>query len=285
MDTFQTIAELRACLRARRAAGHTVGFVPTMGALHEGHLSLMRRARAECHAVVVSIFVNPTQFGPNEDFARYPRDLDGDARLCESVGVDALFAPQTGEIYPTGFATWVDQGDETARRLEGQFRPGHFRGVLTVCLKLFNIVQPDRAYFGQKDFQQALLVRRMVRDLDVPMELVVCPTVREPDGLAMSSRNRYLVPSERRQATSLSRGLELARAAVAAGERDAGRLAELIRGQLVAAGPCTIDYVAIADPGTLAPVARLEGPAVALLAVRIGATRLIDNAILEPPPQ
>jgi pantoate--beta-alanine ligase len=282
MKSFRTISSLRTFLAPHRAAGRAIGFVPTMGALHEGHLSLMRRAKAECGIVVVSIFVNPTQFGPREDLARYPRDLAGDSRLCESVGVDALFAPAASEIYPEGFCTWVSQEDDTARRLEGEWRPGHFRGVLTVCLKLFNIVQPHRAYFGQKDYQQALLVRRMARQLDLPMEVVVCPTVREPDGLAMSSRNRYLDPAARRQAASLFRGLESARAAVAAGERDAARLADLIRAGILAAGPCEIDYIAIADPETLAAVDRLHGPTVALLAVRIAGTRLIDNMMLVP---
>ncbi len=282
MNTFATVATLRAFLRPHRAAGRTIGFVPTMGALHEGHLSLMRRAKAECDLAVASIFVNPTQFAPNEDLARYPRDLAGDSRLCESVGVDALFAPAPGEMYREGAATWVVQDDATARCLEGAHRPTHFRGVLTVCLKLFEIVRPDRAYFGQKDFQQALLVRRMVRDLDLAMELVVCPIVREADGLAMSSRNRYLGADARRQAASLWRGLDQARAAVAAGERDAARLADGIRAEIVAAGPCEIDYVAIADPETLAPVAAVERPVVALVAVRIAGTRLIDNVILAP---
>jgi len=283
VETFATIASLRDFLRPHRAARRTIGFVPTMGALHEGHLSLMRRARKECDTVVISIFVNPTQFGPTEDLARYPRDPEGDARLAESVGVDAIFAPTPDEMYRPGSATWVVQDDATARCLEGQHRPTHFRGVLTVCLKLFNIVQPHRAYFGQKDYQQALLVRRMIRDLDLPMELVVCPIVREADGLALSSRNRYLAPAEREQAASLSRGLRKAQAAVAGGERDAAKLAGLIRSEIEAAGPCEIDYVAIADPDTLEPVAVIEGPVAALLAVRIGPARLIDNAILTPP--
>ncbi len=283
MQVFTAIPALRAFLAPHRSAGGPIGFVPTMGALHEGHLSLMRRAKAECQLVVASVFVNPTQFGPSEDLARYPRDLEGDTRLCASVGVDAVFAPAPAEMYPNGFATWVNAEDETARRLEGQCRPGHFRGVLTVCLKLFNIVQPHRAYFGAKDYQQALLVRRMVRDLDLPLEIVVCPTVREADGLAMSSRNRYLDPAARAQAASLSRGLARAQAALSAGERDAAKLAGLIRAEILAAGPCAIDYAAIADPDTLAPVAAVDRPAVALLAVRIAGTRLIDNAILEPP--
>ncbi|HUT35079.1 MAG TPA: pantoate--beta-alanine ligase [Planctomycetota bacterium] len=283
MQVFHAIPALRSFLAPHRAAGHSIGFVPTMGGLHEGHLSLLRRARAECEVAVVSVFVNPTQFGPTEDLARYPRDIEGDARLCASVGAHALFAPDPAEIYPHGFCTWVDQDDATARRLEGEHRPTHFRGVLTVCLKLFHIVQPDRSYFGQKDYQQALLVRRMARQLDLPMDLVVCPIVREPGGLAMSSRNRYLDPAARQQAASLFRGLETARAALAAGQRSAEALAALIRDELLAAGPCDIDYVAIADPDTLAPVETVDRPAVALLAVRIAGTRLIDNLVLTPP--
>jgi len=280
MQILRTIQDCRSFTAAARRNGRTIGFVPTMGALHEGHLSLMRRARQECGIAVTSIFVNPTQFGPHEDFARYPRDLERDAELCRSVGVDAIFAPQAAEMYPESFATYVVQEDETVRRWEGEIRPGHFRGVLTVVAKLFGIVQPDRAYFGQKDYQQALLVRRMVRDLSLPLAVVVCETVREPDGLAMSSRNQYLDPGSRRQAVCIHRGLRAAEARLAAGERDAARLCDTIRENLVAAGPCTIDYVTVADPDTLAPLAELTGPAVALVAVRIGGTRLIDNLIL-----
>ncbi|MBM4039028.1 MAG: pantoate--beta-alanine ligase [Planctomycetes bacterium] len=283
MQTFATISALRSFLAPHRASGHTIGFVPTMGALHEGHLSLVRRAVADCDIAVVSIFVNPTQFGPTEDLARYPRDLEGDSRLCASAGAHARFAPEPREIYPEGFCTWVEQNDATARCLEGEHRPTHFRGVLTVCLKFFNIVQPNRAYFGQKDFQQALLVRRMARQLDLPTEVVTCPIIREADGLAMSSRNRYLDPAARKQAASLSRGLEKARAALAAGERSAAALTALIRAELLAAGPCEIDYIAIADPDTLAPVETVDRSAVALLAVRIATTRLIDNLLLTPP--
>lgn len=282
MKTFASISALRAFLAPHRAAGAAIGFVPTMGALHEGHLSLIRRARAECPIAVVSIFVNPTQFGPSEDLARYPRDLAGDTRLAAQAGADAIFAPTAAEMYPEGFCTWVEQDDETSRRLEGHFRPGHFRGVLTVCLKLFNIVQPQRAYFGQKDYQQAQLVRRMVSQLDLPLEIIVCPTVREPDGLAMSSRNRYLDAAARRQAASIHRALDRARAAAAAGERDPARLAEAIHAEVRAAGPCEIDYIAIADPETLAPIAELRGPAVALIALRIAGTRLIDNILIQP---
>jgi len=282
MPIIHTIADCRSFVANEHNEGHTIGLVPTMGALHEGHLSLMRRARAECDAVVASVFVNPTQFGPSEDFARYPRDLERDAQLAAGTGVDAVFAPSAAEMYPAGFATFVEQSAPVAERLEGQCRPGHFRGVLTVCLKLFNIVGPDRAYFGRKDYQQALVITRMVRDLDLPLEIIRCDTVREPDGLALSSRNQYLDEATRRQALSISRGLGRARGAAAAGERRAAALAEIIRAELLAAGPCSIDYVDIADPDTLAPVETLDGPAVALVAVRIGGTRLIDNCLLEP---
>jgi len=268
---------------AERERGHTIGFVPTMGGLHEGHLSLMRRARAECDTLVISIFVNPTQFAPSDDYDRYPRDLEHDTELAAQVGVDAIFAPSVAEMYPEGSVTHVDQAGQAVSCLEGEFRPGHFRGVLTVCLKLFNIVQPDRAYFGQKDYQQALVVRQMVRDLDLPLEIVTCPTVREPDGLAMSSRNQYLAEAARRQATCIHRGLERARAALAAGERHAARLTDMVREEIEAAGRCKIDYVAIADAQTLEPVEEVEKRCVALAAVHIGGARLIDNCVLEPP--
>lgn len=282
MEVFTTIAQVREFVGAQRRAGRSIGFVPTMGALHEGHLSLMRRAREECDVVVISIFVNPTQFGPGEDFDRYPRDLEGDCRKARSVGVDAVFAPGAAEMYPQGFATFVEQEGHLVSCLEGRFRPGHFRGVLTVCLKLFEIVAPDRAYFGQKDYQQALVVGRMVRDLNLPLELVVCPTVREPDGLAMSSRNAYLSQDERTRALSLSRGLRAAQDALARGERDARRLEAIVRAEIEAAEPSAIDYVAVADAETLEPVETVDRRCVAAVAVRFGQTRLIDNCLLEP---
>jgi len=265
-----------------RRGARTLGLVPTMGALHEGHLSLLRRARRECDTVVISIFVNPTQFGPGDDLERYPRNLERDSALVAEAGADAVFAPSPAVMYPEGFASFVEQSGTAFERLEGECRPDHFRGVLTVCLKLFGIVQPDRAYFGQKDYQQTLVVRRMVRDLDVPLEIVVCPTVREPDGLAMSSRNQYLDAAARRQALCIHRGLESARAAFADGERRAAALARLIRDEIEAAGPCEIDYVDVADADTLAPVATVDRPCVAAVAVRIGGTRLIDNMLLTP---
>jgi pantoate--beta-alanine ligase len=278
-----TVSELREVLLGVRRERKTVGLVPTMGALHEGHLSLVRASRAECGYTVVSIFVNPSQFGPQEDLARYPRPLDNDLELLAGIA-DLVFAPPDEEVYPGGYATWVDVG-AVAQPLEGACRPGHFRGVATVVLKLFNMVAPDVAYFGQKDFQQALVIRRMAADLNVPLAIRVCPIVREADGLAMSSRNRYLDPNERRQAAVLFASLEVAAEMVAGGERDAGRIAERMRRTILAAGPAQIDYVALADPQTLEPVHTLRGPTVAALAVKIGATRLIDNLVLEPPQQ
>ena len=276
MRVVHTIAEARA---VRRALPGTWGFVPTMGYLHEGHLSLVRRARAENDRVAVSIFVNPTQFGPHEDYARYPRDLERDLRLLEPLGVDLVFVPSVEEMYPPGFQTWVIV-EEVSRPLEGASRPGHFRGVATVVAKLFNILQPDRAYFGQKDAQQTVVIRRMVQDLNIPVEIVICPTVREPDGLAMSSRNSYLNPEERRAATVLFRALQAAKARYEAGERDAERLREAMREVIRAEPLARIDYVSVAHPETLQELERVEGPALLSLAVYIGTTRLIDNLML-----
>jgi pantoate--beta-alanine ligase len=276
MRVVHTIAEARA---VRRALPGTWGFVPTMGYLHEGHLSLIRRARAENDRVAVSIFVNPTQFGPHEDYARYPRDLERDLRLLEPLGVDLVFVPSVEEMYPPGFQTWVVV-EEVSRPLEGASRPGHFRGVATVVAKLFHILQPDRAYFGQKDAQQTVVIRRMVQDLNIPVEIVICPTVREPDGLAMSSRNTYLNPEERRSATVLFRALQMAKARYEAGERDAERLREAMREVIRAEPLARIDYVSVAHPETLQELERVEGPALLSLAVYIGTTRLIDNLML-----
>ncbi|WP_448605309.1 pantoate--beta-alanine ligase [Thermoflexus hugenholtzii] len=276
MRVVHTIAEARA---VRWALPGTWGFVPTMGYLHEGHLSLVRRARAENDRVAVSIFVNPTQFGPHEDYARYPRDLERDLRLLEPLGVDLVFVPSVEEMYPPGFQTWVIV-EEVSRPLEGASRPGHFRGVATVVAKLFNILQPDRAYFGQKDAQQTVVIRRMVQDLNIPVEIVICPTVREPDGLAMSSRNTYLSPEERRAATVLFRALQAAKARYEAGERDAERLREAMREVIRAEPLARIDYVSVAHPETLQELERVEGPALLSLAVYIGTTRLIDNIML-----
>jgi len=276
MRVVHTIAEARA---VRRALPGTWGFVPTMGYLHEGHLSLVRRARAENDRVAVSIFVNPTQFGPHEDYARYPRDPERDLRLLEPLGVDLVFVPSVEEMYPPGFQTWVIV-EEVSRPLEGASRPGHFRGVATVVAKLFHILQPDRAYFGQKDAQQTVVIRRMVQDLNIPVEIVICPTVREPDGLAMSSRNTYLNPEERRAATVLFRALQAAKARYEAGERDAERLREAMREVIRAEPLARIDYVSVAHPETLRELEQVEGPALLSLAVYIGTTRLIDNIML-----
>jgi len=266
--------------RQARAEGRPAGFVPTMGALHEGHMSLVHAAMAECQPVVASIFVNPAQFGPGEDLQKYPRTLDADRVRLEEAGVSYLFAPEAAEMYPQGFRTWVNV-EGLSDRLEGRVRPGHFRGVTTVVLKLLEIVQPQKAFFGRKDAQQARLVQQMARDLHLDSEIIVCPIVREPDGLAMSSRNAYLSPDERRAATVLHRSLDSARRAIEHGERDALRLTaamrEIIRGEPLA----QTDYLELVDAETLEPVTRLRRTCLALLAARFGATRLIDNLLIE----
>jgi pantoate--beta-alanine ligase len=270
-----------AAFRAARDSFAALGLVPTMGYLHEGHLSLVRQARAECGAAAVSIFVNPTQFGPKEDFTRYPRDMERDLRLLEAEGVDLVFAPPTEAMYPPGFGTYValPEADEV---LEGAARPGHFRGVATVVCKLLNIVQPTRAYFGQKDAQQTVVVRQMVRDLDMPVAVVVAPTVREPDGLAMSSRNTYLSPEQRAAAPVLFRALQAARARFAAGERGGEALRRAMAAVLAEEPLGRPEYVSAADPLTLRELDE-AGPRGVLLsmAVRFGAVRLIDNLLLE----
>lgn len=276
MQVITPLADLR---RARVALPGTLGLVPTMGFLHAGHLSLVERARAECDHVGVSIFVNPTQFGPSEDLGRYPRDLARDLALLEPLGVDLVWTPGAAEMYPPGFQTWVTV-DEVSAPLEGKHRPGHFRGVTTVVAKLFNAFTPDRAYFGQKDAQQAAVIRRMVRDLNFPLEVVVCPIKREPDGLALSSRNVYLSPAERQAATVLFRALSAARAAYEAGERDGEMLRARMASTLAAEPLAREEYVSVADPDTLAELACIEDRALLSMAVRVGSTRLIDNLIL-----
>ncbi|MEE8421980.1 MAG: pantoate--beta-alanine ligase [Dehalococcoidia bacterium] len=279
MQVVRTISELRAL---RAGAASPVGLVPTMGALHDGHLSLVRRAREECETVVASLFVNPTQFGPNEDFDRYPRDEARDLALFERDGTNIVFAPSVDEMYPGTLATTVTLGG-IAERLEGATRPGHLDGVATVVAKLFNIVQPDRAYFGQKDGQQLRVIRTFVRDLDMPIEVVGCPTVREQDGLALSSRNVYLGAEERAQALSLSRGLRRAEAAFEDGARDAETLRRLVREEIEAQPLAEIDYVSLADSESLDELdGDVAGEALLSLAVRLGATRLIDNVTLMP---
>lgn len=277
-----TVAELREALEPARRSGQKIGLVPTMGALHEGHLSLVRACRAECDLTVVSIYVNPSQFGPTEDFARYPRTLQADLELLASCGAEIAFAPSDAEVYPDGYATWVEVGS-VARPLEGECRPGHFRGVATIVLKLLNMVGPQIAYFGQKDYQQALVVRRLVQDLNVPTTIRLCPIVREPDGLAMSSRNRYLAPEERKRAAVLYTSLCLAKDLVAQGQTSAPAIAQQMQRILLSAQPARIDYIALVDPETLQPVQQITGPTLAALAVVIGQTRLIDNSLLEPP--
>ena len=264
-----------------RRAGKSIGCVPTMGALHAGHVSLIRRCRAENDVAVMTLFVNPIQFDRKNDLARYPRDADRDARMADEAGVDVIFAPTVEDMYPAGYATFVTV-EGLADRWEGTTRPGHFRGVATVCAKLFTACRPRRAYFGQKDYQQTLVVRRMVSDLNLGLEIVVLPTIREVDGLALSSRNVLLSPEERRQALVLSRSLFAAQAAVRQGERDAEKVRAEIESQIRTAPLAVVDYVAACDPDTLEPLARIAGRAVALAAARFGATRLIDNVWLEP---
>lgn len=279
----RTVAEFRAARDALlhgAAGGRTLGLVPTMGYLHEGHRSLIRRARAECDVVAVWIFVNPTQFGPNEDLSRYPRNEDGDLAICEAEGVDLVLAPPVEEIYPEGASTTVSVGT-LSTVLEGAARPGHFDGVATVVTKIFAIAGPCRAYFGQKDAQQLMVIRRMTRDLLLPVEVVACPTVREPDGLAMSSRNVYLSPEERTQAVAISRGLRAAEARWAAGERDADALRGVVRAEIEAQPLARPEYISLAHAGDLAEcVGAVDGELLLSVAVRFGGARLIDNVIL-----
>lgn len=276
----KTIEEVRAQVKAWRAEGLTVGLVPTMGYLHEGHQSLIARSVAENDRTVVSDFVNPIQFGPTEDLATYPRDIERDAALCESTGANLIFHPEADEMYAPDFCTYVDM-DHLTKGLCGKTRPIHFRGVCTVVSKLFHIVQPDRAYFGQKDAQQLAVIRRMVRDLNMPLTIVGCPIIREEDGLAKSSRNTYLSAEERKAALCLSRGLNKGKAAVEAGETDAEKVKAIITAEIEAEPLSRIDYVEIVDWNNLEPVSRTEGSILAAVAVYIGKTRLIDNFIIE----
>ena len=259
--------------------GRTIGFVPTMGALHEGHLSLIRRARRENDVVMVSIFVNPAQFGPREDYKKYPRGLGRDALLCRRAGADIIFAPAARTMYPAGFKTFVEV-ERLGTTLCGASRPGHFRGVTTVVAKLFNICLPSRAYFGAKDAQQAAIIRRMAEDLNMPLSVKVLPTVRGKDGLALSSRNAYLSPRQRQDALVLSQSLAKAAAMVRAGERDPRELIRAIAREISRAQSSRVDYIAVVDPETLEPVERLSGKALVLLAVWIGKARLIDNTLV-----
>jgi pantoate--beta-alanine ligase len=283
MRILRTVSELRLWSRNERssgkAVGQMVGLVPTLGALHAGHASLIRAARAGCAAVAVSIFVNPTQFGPNEDFARYPRTFDADCALAEAEGADVIFAPTVDEIYPSGASTFVDVGS-LGERLDGLSRPGHFRGVATVVAKLFIAAEPDRGYFGQKDAAQVAVLRRMTADLRLATEIVVCPTIRDPDGLALSSRNIYLSPAERTPALTLSRAIREIESLASSGQRNSAALIAAAREIFAAEPAIRIDYIALVDWNTLEPVETAAPGALFAVAAHVGATRLIDNTIL-----
>jgi pantoate--beta-alanine ligase len=281
VETIRTIAWMKEMARQARAENRIIGLVPTMGALHVGHSSLIARAKRECSPVIASIFVNPKQFGPNEDFAKYPRTFESDCDKLRQAGVEALFAPEAAEIYPNNFSTYV-QVDGLSDRLEGRSRPGHFRGVSTVVMKLLQIVQPNFAYFGRKDAQQSRIIAQMARDLNLDTEIVVCPIVREPDGLALSSRNVYLKPEERKAATVLHRALDAARNELAAGVRDALQLQAVLRKTLGSEHLAAVDYAEIVDAESFEPVVRVSKGCYVLLAVFIGKTRLIDNLYVEP---
>lgn len=281
MEIVRTVSWMKQIGRAARQEDRVLGFVPTMGALHKGHASLVQAAKAQCSPVVVSIFVNPKQFGPTEDFQKYPRTLESDRALLESLGVDYLFAPPGEEIYPHGFRTLVNV-EGLSNRLEGRFRPGHFQGVATVVLKLFEIVQPRFAYFGRKDAQQCRIIQQMSADLNLDTEIVVSPIVREPDGLALSSRNAYLSPDDRRAATALSRSLEAVKAEISAGQRDVAHLIATIRRLLDSEPGVKTDYVEIVDSESLEPITVLRNRCLILIAAHVGKTRLIDNALIEP---
>ncbi len=278
MQVLKTVAEARAALKAARGNG-AVGLAPTMGALHRGHLSLMERAKAECGLVVASIFVNPLQFGPNEDFARYPRRMDRDCELLAAAGVDFVFAPGVEEMYPAGAATTVDVG-ALGTRLDGAHRPGHFVGVATVVAKLFHVIQPDNAYFGQKDAVQLAVLRQMVRDLNFPVELVACPIVRDEDGLALSSRNAYLSAEERARALSIPRALDAMREEVAAGDVDAKLVLKAGASVVQRLGGIELEYLEVVDAATLEPVAAMRAGTLVAMAARVGKTRLIDNFLV-----
>jgi pantoate--beta-alanine ligase len=281
MKICATIPEARAACRDARANRKRLGLVPTMGALHEGHLSLVRAAKARCDAVAVSIFVNPTQFGPTEDLSKYPRQFDQDRQLLEKEGVDILFAPSVEEIYPDGQVTWV-LVEGLSEKLDGRSRPGHFRGVTTIVAKLFHILQPDAAFFGQKDAAQLAVIRRMVQDLNFPIEIVACPILRESDGLAMSSRNAYLNREERTRALVLQRSLQQVQWEFQAGERIAAKLIAAAKEVLAREPQVVLDYFEIVDPNTLDPVERISQKTLVAVAACVGSTRLIDNAVLNP---
>jgi pantoate--beta-alanine ligase len=281
METVHTIQWMKELAKNALVNERSLGLVPTMGALHEGHFSLVRAAKHKCSPVVVSIFVNPKQFGPTEDLKKYPRTFEADREALASLGVDILFAPTPDEMYPAGFSTSVSVKG-LSERLEGRARPGHFDGVATVVLKLFEIVQPRVAFFGRKDAQQARIIRQMVTDLNLSTEIELCPIVREPDGLALSSRNVYLSPEDRRAAVAISRALAACKECISSGERDAARLLATIRGKLESEPRLTVDYAEIVDADSFEPVRMIRGNCYVLIAVKVGGTRLIDNAYIEP---
>lgn len=282
VEIIETVRAMQARSEEWRAAGETVALVPTMGAFHEAHLNLMWEGRRRADRLVVSLFVNPTQFGPGEDYEAYPRNLEADLKATEDIGLDVLYHPSAEEMYPEGYASYVEVEGLTDT-LCGPSRPGHFRGVATVVAKLFTAVKPHVAIFGEKDFQQLAVIRRMVADLHLEIEIVGMPIVREADGLAMSSRNLYLSAEERRTALGLSSSLVIARQMILDGERDVQTIEEKLRSHIEAAGPCTIDYVAVADQETMALKETIDGPLLIALAVRVGPARLIDNTVIEPP--
>lgn len=277
MQVFKEINALKSNLSVKRKDGENIGFVPTMGFFHEGHLSLMRQAVKETDCVVVSIFVNPTQFGPNEDFEAYPRDLERDLKLCEEVGVDYVFTPDVNEMYPTGYSTYVECEGGITNTLCGASRPGHFKGVTSVVNKLFNIVEPNLAYFGQKDAQQVAVLEKMVRDLNMNLKIIPCPIMREEDGLAMSSRNVYLSADERKDALVLSKSLKIASDLIREGEKDAKKIIESMKAHIMTASSAVVDYVQIVDNKDLSDIDTVSGDVLFAVAVKIGKTRLIDN--------
>ena len=283
MDIIKSIGDLRKAVRNARSAGRTIGVVPTMGYLHEGHLSLMRRARRENDLVVATVFVNPTQFGPNEDFEAYPRNAQRDIDLMQAENVDIAFMPEADDLYPHGYATYVEVQGPMTQALCGASRPGHFKGVTTIVAKLFHLTTPHRAYFGQKDAQQVAVIRQMARDLDFDLEVVACPTMREPDGLAMSSRNSYLSDSQRADAVVISRALFEARDMIAAGETQAGKVIDHVRTRIEAVEQADIDYLAVVDYHTLTDLEVLDGSVLIAVAVNFGNTRLIDNLAIDMP--
>jgi pantoate--beta-alanine ligase len=280
MEVAETIESVKSLVRAARGRGKRIGLVPTMGALHVGHISLIEAAAKDCDFVVVSIFVNPTQFGPGEDFEKYPRPMEADLKICSKAGVDVVFAPTPQQMYPGQNVTWVNV-EKLTEPLCGRSRPGHFRGVTTVCAKLFNIVTPDVAYFGQKDGQQATVIRRMVADLNMPLKIVVCPTVREPGGLAVSSRNRYLNEQQKKDAAKIYKSLQECRRMVEEGVTNAEKIIAAMRKILLQVPSIEIEYVSIVDAETLQPAEKIAGKVLAAVAVRIGPARLIDNIVLD----